>query len=191
MDPNNGIQIGVTNGIIIGFLLVILYLGLYMFKPDMFFNSWIAMGFFVVILLFMVKAALENRKGLGGYASFKQTLQPAFVTFLVAQLISTIFNYVLYNYIDPSLVEALKQYTVDFTRNMFEGMMSEAELEQQIETVKQQDYTVTFGSSLLGFLWMSVVGFVLAAIVAAFTRKKAPPGYYQQNKPTTQAPLDV
>ncbi len=168
---------GVRYGVLYGTLSVLLTLGLYMSNSDMMFSSAIGFGSLGVLVVFMVLAAVHTRnKDLGGYATFEQVLRPAFITAVVGLLFGFIFQYVLYNFIDTGLNERLLEYSINTTESMLENFgMDEDLIEESIDTIEEQGVNTSLGGLLLNYFVVVIIGFIIAAIIAAITKRKMPP----------------
>ncbi|MGB1204593.1 MAG: DUF4199 domain-containing protein [Chitinophagales bacterium] len=183
MNNKIGIEIGKYYGMTIGSLMVIVYLLLYFTDVRLFLNFWIGISFFVVTIAAMVIAAKRTKTELGGYATFQQALQPAFLTIVIVQFIGNFFNYLMYNFVDPSLSESLREVTIEMTYGWLQNMNAPEEVvEQSLSDIEQQDFTVSLSSTLIGFAVTVFVGFGIAAIVALFVRNEPPTGYVENDE---------
>ena len=183
MNNRIGIQIGQYYGMTIGSLMVIVYLFLYFINIKLFLNFWIGISFFIVTIAAMVIAAKRTKAELGGYATFQQALQPAFLTIVIAQFIANLFTYLMYNFVDPSLSESLREITLKMTDGWLEGMNApEESIERALSEIEEQDFTVSLGSTLVGFAANVFIGFGIAAVVALIVRKEPPTGYMENDE---------
>jgi len=178
MNNRVGIEIGKYYGMIIGSLMVIIYLFLYFTDIKLFLNFWIGISFFVVTIAAMVISASRTKAELGGFATFQQALQPAFITIVIAQFIANLFNFLMYNYVDPSLSESLREVTLEMTHGWLQGMNApEESIDRALSEIEQQDFTVSIGATLIGFAMNVLIGFGIACIIALIVRKEPPTGY--------------
>lgn len=176
-------NIGIRYGLFLGLGLVILFGVLYAINPVYMFNTWLELGLFPTMIVVMVLAARQTKKDLGGYATFTQLVSPAFAVMVVAQLFSSLFNYVLYNFIDPSLTETLRNFTIESTYNMLSMFGTpEEEIEKAIDAVETQDFSVTLSSTLLGYAVYAIFAFLVAAVIALILRKNPPAYLREENK---------
>ena len=63
-------------------------------------------------------ALKEVRANNEGYLGYGEAVKVGLVTFVIGSLISTIWMYVLYNFIDPSLFEMEKQKGIEAAEKM-------------------------------------------------------------------------
>jgi hypothetical protein len=183
MNNKIGIEIGRYYGMTIGSLMVIVYLFLYFINIKLFLNFWIGISFFVVMIAAMVIAAKRTKTELGGYATFQQALQPAFLTIVIAQFIANLFTYLMYNFVDTSLSESLREMTLEMTHGWLQSMNAPDEaIEKALTEIEQQDFTVSLGSVLVGFAANVFIGFGIASIIALFVRNEPPTGYMENDE---------
>src|SRR5687767_780608 len=88
---------------------VVLYLGgvnAYMHSSNKYIGVAIALGF-----AFFTAGQLKKQQG--GYLEFSASLKAIFKVMVIGILLSTIFDYFLFNYIDVPFREALRQASID------------------------------------------------------------------------------
>ena len=88
---------------LIGGLVVILYsIIMYVIDSSLMVNMWAGFVGLAVLLIVLVMGVKEVRTGQEGYISLSEALFTAFFIYVIATLLSTLFNYVLFNYIISS-----------------------------------------------------------------------------------------
>lgn len=155
-----------------GGISIIVALGWYSISLDSFL-TWCNNALYIVFIVFMVLAATDERKANGGYITFAEALKAAFLAYIVGGLIYFLFFHILQTVIDPSIPELTKEKALE-TMDMWEGIMSEEQLEQTRETIEEQSFVPTIGSTLLGYLLTVIVSFFFALIIAAIVKRKKP-----------------
>ncbi|OWY19524.1 DUF4199 domain-containing protein [Sphingobacteriales bacterium UPWRP_1] len=189
-------NIGIRYGAIAGFALIILYVVLYAVNPALMYSLWwLGVLMFVAIIAVMVLAARNTRTEQGGYGTFAQLVAPAFAVMVVVQLLSSVYNYVMFNYIDPSLTETLRNATTETTYQWMSSWgVPEEEIEKTMDELDTRDFSVTLKSSLFGFAGACIIGFAIAAVIALILRRN-PPAHLQQSAtpdlPETENPNDM
>ncbi len=123
-------------------------------------------------LLGMYMAPIEERKLNEGYLDFKTALRASFIVWIVANAIYHCFNYVLYNFLDPEMLNIQKQYVRDNAANL-EGLMGEENYELFIANIDNMNYN--FATVLMAYLTALIGGFILAAIIARLVRRNPIP----------------
>lgn len=178
MTAHSGVEIGAKYGIISGLLMAIITFILYAVDPLLMFQLWLNAVYFGIMVVCMVLAVRDYRQQLGGYLSFKQALQPAFVTTIIMALVSSLVTYLLYNFIDPNLSSLLKEWTMEFTYDMMESMNAPEEvLEKAMNDLEKEDFTFGIAKISQGMIFSIIAGFILASIVAAIMKRKKPLDY--------------
>ena len=164
---------GILYGLLGGLALVLITLGLYIGGVE-YFLSPIAFISYVVIIVIAVMAGLRQRKLNGGYLTFSEGLKVAFSTFAIAFFVSTIFMYVLVNFIDIPFREALAQASLEKSAAMMKGFgMSDEQVDKAMRDASGQD-NYSIGKMFLGFAMMCIVFFIVSLIIAAIIKRKKP-----------------
>ncbi|MFY0254945.1 DUF4199 domain-containing protein [Chitinophaga sp. 30R24] len=168
---------GIKWGIIGGILLVLLNVLTYVAGPSVLFSWWNSLLQLTVFIVVAFLAGKEKKKELGGYISFKDALKPVFTAFIIGTAIITVYQYILYKFIDPQLVDALKQNLLDSTAKwMHKFKAPQEEIDKQLDELSKTDFNVSFAKSFMDFLKGIIFYFVIAAIVAVIIRKKPSQG---------------
>lgn len=164
---------GLKWGVIAGLAAVVISLVGYLVSPR-FFVTWASWLGFAAFIFCMVKAAAEDKEAMGGYMSWGEALKPTFLTFVIGSLISSIFIYLMFNFVDASLVDVQKEIAIDAIEQL-SGFLGEDGLEAAIDALDQQSFDMTMSTTLLGYAFGLILpGFPLAAIISAIMRKKRP-----------------
>jgi hypothetical protein len=121
-----------------------------------------------MIIAFGVITVREHRTNLGGFIDFKQAFLVCFVAFLISTLISTPFNFVYNNYINPSFMDGMRESM----NTMFDdaGVPDEA----RADAFKSIDDARTISGTLMSLVKSSIFGAVTSAIIAAIMKKEKP-----------------
>lgn len=166
---------GLKWGLISGLASVLLSVCIWVLAPSMMFSLWMILIFVVLFILFGVLAGLERKKALGGFMNFKQGLQVVFLTFVIGAFIAAIYTYVLYNFLDPSLPDQMKHYSLETTEKWMRKFNAPQEqIDEQLDKVAAQDFNMGLGKSMLNYLQQLIFHFIIAAIIALIIRKKRP-----------------
>lgn len=168
-SSNPGLLWGVVGGISLIFLNVITYVA----GPSVLFSWWnsvLQLAVFIVIAIF---AGLEAKKQQNGYIGFKEVLKPVFTAFIIGTAIITVYQYVLYKYIDPKLVDALKDNLLESTEKwMHKFKAPQEEIDKQLDELSKTDFNVGIKKSFMDFLKGIIFYFAIAAIISLIIRKK-------------------
>ena len=96
-----------------------------------------------------------------------------FLAALIGTLVSTLFNYVLFNFIDPEAKETIKEITLKYTADMMEkfGAPSASVNETMQKLAETDNYSLgnlLFGMAIV-LVFQAVFGLILAAIFKSRT----------------------
>jgi uncharacterized membrane protein YidH (DUF202 family) len=140
------------------------------------FTTWyIGLAIAAVGIVITVLGTNKYKGTQDGYMSFKDAFTVSFLILFLAGLISTVFNILMFNVIDPGFADELNQAILESTVGMMERMGAPEEtITQQIETMESKGGQFSFGNQIKGFGMALIFYGVLALIIAAFTKKKAP-----------------
>lgn len=123
-------------------------------------NSLIALG---ITIGFAAVAIKHQRDQLdGGYIKYGRGLLVGMFTVAIAVLISSIWNYVLFNFVDPGYVDKMKE---DFANTWGDKMPAEA-METQLEQFdKMGDLSTIFTQGIIGALFLGLIAGLIAAAI--------------------------
>jgi hypothetical protein len=168
-------NVGLTYGLIGGIAMIVYTLCLYLAGIESFMNFGLAFLVYAIIITIAVLAGVKQRKLQGGYISFAEALKPVFLTFVLAFLLSTIFNYVLLNYIDTGFRDQMTQATIEKVEEMMKKFGApESEIEKAIERSAGPD-NYSIGKMLLGYGMMCIIFCLISLVIAAIIKKNKPP----------------
>ena len=169
---SNAIKYGVISGIV----SIIFSMALYFINPKMMFGGLAYLGMLIPVF-FMWKASNDEKKINEGYLPFGEALIISFIVVAIALLISSIFTYILINFIDPSLVDVIKEISIEAAEKVA-GIFGadEDSLDEMRDQMDEQDLRPTIFTTLFNYLGSLVVGFIIALIVAAIVKKTRPYG---------------
>jgi flagellar motor component MotA len=166
-------NIGVTYGLISGLASVIFGLLLYMSGVKWFVHP-VAYLSFVIPILFAVLAGLKQKKQNEGWLEFGAALKTVFTVFVIGTLISTIFNFILLNYIDEPFRQALTQETAEKTQQFLQKLgVSQDQIDKTVDDMmKGNSYTIS--KQAVGVAFICIFWFIISLIIAAIIKKKKP-----------------
>jgi hypothetical protein len=163
----------VAYGIISAIIVIIFYLLLYLGGIEWWLNPIAYLGYVLPIVM-AVLAAVKQKKLQDGYLSFGEALKGVFIVFVITGIGSTLFQYVLFNYIDVPFRDAMSQKIAQMTEETLRKFgMGEDDIEKATdEILTGKSYTA--GRMLLGFAFGCIISFIVALIIAAIVKRKKP-----------------
>ncbi len=158
-----------TNGLILG-LIGVMYT-LMMYFLDLTFNKNLGYLFFVVqavVLFFLIKSYRDNF--LHGYITYGHSLGAGVIIFLYYSVISAIFTYILYKFIDTGLVAKQLAFTE-------EAMVNKNAPQAAIDAAMSMQRKIMVPEFIapISILGNMFIGTIMALIVSIFTRKEGNP----------------
>jgi hypothetical protein len=105
---------GITYGILTGILGVLITTLIYVINLELFTSVWIGLLSIAVYIIIGIVLLTNTKKELKGIFTFKDAFTTYFISAVVGILISVIFNIILFNIIDPSVKETLKEITIKY-----------------------------------------------------------------------------
>ncbi|MCB0645092.1 MAG: DUF4199 domain-containing protein [Saprospiraceae bacterium] len=168
MFANPSIKYGVYAGV----ALIVTDLILYLISPKamIFASSWIALA---VIIVSMVLATKEYKEANEGMLSFKEGFTASWLTYLFTGLITTVFAYLLYNFIAPDLLDEIKAISAESLEKM-KGFMGEDGYEAAMENLENES-SMDIPSLLISLALKYLMAAVPALIIAAVMKRERDP----------------
>lgn len=159
---------GITFGIISGVISILTTTIMYVVNLELFVSPWIGSIGILIYLILGIVLMSKTKKDLKGQFSFKEAFTTYFIFVVVGILISMIFNFVLFNYIDPSAKETIKELSMKMMVTFMQKFNAPASaVNEALKGLKENDqYSVgnLFKGALTGILVSSIFGLILAAI---------------------------
>jgi len=115
----------------------------------------------------VILAQLTYKKVLGGTLTYGQAVGVGVLAMVFASLISGLYTFVLYQFIDPSLQEQLRIFTEQ--EIIKQGRVKEEQLEMAVNmAAKFQKPAIMFAMAVVGGAF---IGLVISLITAIFVKK--------------------
>ena len=164
------------NGLIMGFVSIVLTLIIYMVDISVMVEWTFSLFTFLLFATLTVLFGRAYRTQVGGYLSYGNAFQYAFVVITISGFLGLCFNILLFNFIDPELPQTLTRLMMESQEKMLVGFgASEDIIDDTLETLERDmpnQYTVV---GQLKSSWAIILGAaVLGAITALFIKKKQP-----------------
>lgn len=156
-------------GIIYGLITVVFSVLTYMF--DLTFKTWIiwpSMLLGIIVLFFLLRSYRDHYNG--GYITYSKSVGAGVIISIYAAIITAIYIYVLYAFIDPGLMD--KSIAMAEAKMAEKGLPEEA-IEKAMEM--QAKMMKPWFTSLMGIVNSVFYGLILSLIVSLFVMKKGNP----------------
>jgi len=179
--PENSIaNFSIKHGLLIGFIVVVLNIVYYFIDPLLAFtNTWVGIFSFVLLIALLVILGLDIRKKIGGYWSYGQAFAALIIMVGIMVLFSTIYNFVLFKFVDPQLpakaTAALLEKTTATLNNLG---MDQSKIDEATKSFQNGEMEAklqpTLKNELIAFVTGVLIYSVISLIIAAIIKKKAP-----------------
>tara|TARA_B110001469_G_C9418770_1_gene213721 strand:- start:5 stop:535 length:531 start_codon:yes stop_codon:yes gene_type:complete len=161
----------INYGVYLGAITSLITIIIYGVDIDLFTAPWLGIVLFIIVVAFGAVSALNSRKLLGGFISFKQAFSSYFITIAVGTLMSSIVIIVIFTYIDPEAAIYLNEQVLIFTKETMEriGLPQEAII-AAIEEASEKD-NFSLGAQTQAFVFRLVFYAVIGLIVGLIVKK--------------------
>lgn len=161
-------------GLFLGLFMVVSTTLVYAIDLNLFTASWYGIVNLIIIIAFGAVSAINNKKMLGGFMSFKEAFTSFFVTVVIGFLISTLFSILLFNVIDPEAKKIISENVIKMTVEMMQKFGGRAEDINNV--VREMEKTDSFGvyGQLKGFFFNLIVYAIIGLITALIVRRERP-----------------
>lgn len=159
-------------GAILGLISIIITLFVYIVDITLLAKSAVGITIFVVYLGALIYSGRDYRSKLGGYMSFSKAFGHAFAVLVIAGFIGTVFNYLLFNFIDPDIVPILVEAQMENAMKVMEAFSGASNTEMIDEMAEGIMESYTLKGQATSFLWSLIVYAIGALIVGAINKKR-------------------
>lgn len=156
----NGISFGVITGVVSALITTTIY----SIDLNLFTAWWVTilnLSFYIIIGVVLLS---KTKKELKGIFPFKDAFTTYFISAVVGILISVVFNIILFNFIDPSAKESIKEVSIKYAVEMMRKFntpaaaindavkkMQETDSYSPVELIKGSAFAIII-SALFGLL---------------------------------------
>ena len=165
---------GATYGIISGIISILILTVIYTVDVMLFVSSWIT---FLKVLIFIglsIILLVNTKKQLNGQISFKDAFKTYFIFASLSLLLTTIFEIILFNVIDPSLKDTLKELLIKTIVPFLEKFNTPAKaINEAVKNIQENDQ-FSIIELIKGYFSYLVISAILGLILAAIFKSKSP-----------------
>ena len=164
------------SGVITGGISVFISLFTYFMSVGKFVEGWADFVTMFTVLGLVIYFGIQYRKVIGGYISFKDAFLHGLIIFTVAGLMDRSFQYVMYNFVNPDLVQMKIDQSIEGIVQMGEILnFSEDTMDAQIETIeKELKNAYNLGKMFWGYLLSVLIYAGISLVTALIVRKREP-----------------
>lgn len=131
---------------------------------------------FIVYIYMAVTGAIAKRKALGGYWSYGMAVTNFTLIFSIGLILSSLFNFVYFNYIDHEAAIKLKEQMIESQISVGEkfNLTGTKEFEAQLAEMEQREPGMSVSELLIAVVLMPIGSLLIALIAAIFLKKERP-----------------
>jgi len=167
---------GITFGIVIGIISALITATIYAIDINLFLSVWLGVIIFGLYLIVCIVLLKKTKKELNNVFSYKEAFTTYFIAILIGIAISTLFNIVLFNFIDPSAKDTLKELTAKYTIEMMQKFGATASsINEALSKLKESNpYSIVelLKGSIYSIVFSSIIGLIMAAIFKSNTTQQ-------------------
>ena len=166
---------GLTFGVLSGIVSALITSTIYAIDLNLFVSWWIGVVSMVIYLIISVVLLTKTKKEMNGIFVFKDAFTTYFISAVVGTVIGTLFNILLFNVIDPSLQDTLKEITIKNAVAMMQKFNSPAAAINEMIAKMQENnpYSVVelLKGSVFSIVFSSIIGLIMAAFFFFFSQE--------------------
>ena len=156
-------------GIIAAILSIVLYLALYFYEKQLIVNPFVKSLRYPIFIGCAWIAVGRYRHLMEDKSVLVSWIRPAFITLVVASTIFTIFEFILFRFVDHDLYQLSAQYLIEhFPEIQPRGVPGRTNTIEQV-TLEE---AVSVSRTVFSLAREMVVGFIVSALIALIWRNK-------------------
>jgi len=161
---------GISFGVIIGIISILVATLTYVFR--LYTSWWVGLLSFAISIVLYCVLLSKTKKELGGVYSFKEAFTTFFIAAVIAVVLATLYNVVLYNFVDPGAKDIVKEETIKSTVKIMESMGTPSSAINEAVDNMQKDDPFSISKQLLGAAIALAVSCVLGLILALIFKSR-------------------
>jgi hypothetical protein len=164
---------GITFGVLTGIISALITATIYAVDLNLFVSWWVGILSILIYLVLGIVLLSKTKKEMNGLFVFKDAFTTYFICAVIGIAIGTVFNILLFNVIDPSAQDTLKEITIKNAVAMMQKFNSPAAaINEMIAKMKENNpYSVV--ELLKGSVFSMVFSAIIGLIMAAFFKSKS------------------
>lgn len=173
MKENKNISTGITYGVIIGLIYILMLFWRWSVATNLIkFGLYTVIGY-IVILGLLFYEAYQRRKINEGFIDLKNLFQTLFISILIFELLYSIYTFIHLTYIDPNVGERMKEGMMEMFDKAGDSM-KDSDKEKALEKMGDVKRATELPQMIKGYLSSVAISGVFALIISAIVKKKKP-----------------
>jgi hypothetical protein len=147
---------------------------IYILGSEYFMSPVVWISSYTLPVIFAIWGGISIKRKNGGFLSFSEALKISFGVFVITGLLSTLFSYFIFNILDITFAESVKELSIQKTQEFMQKFnVPEAEVDKAINQMIEQDM-FSFSSLMKSYAYACILYFIEALIISAIIKKKKP-----------------
>jgi Protein of unknown function (DUF4199) len=163
------LQYGLISALVSLLVFVLMYVG-----GTEVIGSPYAMATMLIPIVIAVLACRKAKNENNGFLEFKEALKISFGVLVLSTLATSIFSYLLYNFIDQPFGERMVQLTMEKSQEFMEKLGTPQDAIDKSMKDMTFENLFSFKKIFQGFMFACIFNFIIALIVAAIMKKNKP-----------------
>ncbi|WP_258928935.1 DUF4199 domain-containing protein [Flavobacterium davisii] len=113
---------GVQYGLVIGLISILTTLFIYLINIELFTSGWITFVKYSLYLIIIILLLRKTQKDFQTGITFKETFTTYFIATIIGIVMGTFFEVILFNLVDPSLKQSVKEIIIKETGECFKNL---------------------------------------------------------------------
>jgi hypothetical protein len=159
---------GVTFGIVTGVVSALITTSIYAIDLNLFTAWWVSLLSISTYVIIGIVLLSKTKKELKGIFSFKDAFTTYFISAVVGILISVAFNIILFNFIDPSAKETIKEISIKYAVEMMEKFNTPSSaINEAVKKLQENDqFSIVelLKGSIFSIVFSALFGLLLALV---------------------------
>lgn len=165
---------GITYGVIAGIVSIVITTLFYSIDLSLMMKWWAGLLNIAISIGISVIMLSKTKKELKNVFTFKEAFTNYFIYSVIGIVISVLFTIVLFNFIDPSAKETMKELVMEFTKNIMQKMGAPAAATNEaLKEIAQKDQFSVL-EQLKGCVFSIAFSCLIGLILAAIFKTKTP-----------------
>ncbi|AMA49555.1 MULTISPECIES: DUF4199 domain-containing protein [Flavobacterium] len=164
---------GVQYGLVIGLISILTTLFIYLTNIELFTSGWITFikyGLYLIIIFLLLR---KTQKDFETGITFKETFTTYFIATTIGILMGSLFELILFNVIDSSLKESVKEIIIKETGTMLQKFGTpRSVIKESIKQLEMQDQ-FSIGNFFKGTIFTILISAIFGLILSAFFKTKS------------------
>jgi hypothetical protein len=159
---------GISYGIITGIVSTLITASIYSIDLNLFTAWWVTVLSIASYIIISIVLLTKTKKDLKGVFSFKDAFTTYFISAVIGILISVVFNILLFNFIDPSVKDSIKEISIKYAVEMMHKFNAPSSaINEAVKKLQENDqFSITelLKGSVFSIIFSSLFGLLLALI---------------------------